>query len=73
MSKYKKFEDVLEYLGDPLLSMYKEYGGNSQKKWQPMPDEYALCTKSRVETWETIVPIYSGLFIDLIGPDIIWC
>ena len=67
MSKYKKFEDVLEYLGDPLLSMYKEYGGNSQKKWQPMPDEYALCTKSRVETWETIVPIYSGLFIDLIG------
>lgn len=32
-----------------------------------MPDEYALCTKSRVETWETIVPIYSGLFIDLIG------
>ena len=67
MSKYKKFEDVLEYLGDPLLSMYKEYGGNSQKKWQPMPDEYALCTKSRVETWETIVPIFSGLFIDLIG------
>lgn len=61
------FEDVLEYLGDPLLSMYKEYGGNSQKKWQPMPDEYAICTKSRVETWETIVPIFSGLFIDLIG------
>ena len=67
MSKYKKFEDVLEYLGDPLLSMYKKYGGNNQNKWQPMPDEYALCTKSRVETWETIVPIYSGLFIDLIG------
>lgn len=67
MSKYKKFEDVLEYLGDPLLSMYREYGGNSQKKWQPMPDEYALCTKSRAETWETIVPIFSGLFIDLIG------
>lgn len=67
MSKYKKFEDVLEFLGDPLLSMYKEYGGNNQKKWQPMPDEYAICTKSRVETWETIVPIFSGLFIDLIG------
>ena len=32
-----------------------------------MPDEYALCTKSRMESWETIVPIYSGLFIDLIG------
>lgn len=67
MSKYKKYEDVLEYLGDPLQSMYKAYGGDSKNKWQPMPDEYALCTKSRVETWETIVPIYSGLFIDLIG------
>lgn len=67
MSKYKKFEDVLEFLGDPLQSMYKAYGGDSKNKWQPMPDEYALCTKSRVESWETIVPIYSGLFIDLIG------
>ncbi len=67
MSKYKKYEDILEYLGDPLQSMYKAYGGDSKNKWQPMPDEYALCTKSRVETWETIVPIYSGLFIDLIG------
>ena len=67
MSKYKKYEDILEYLGDPLQSMYKAYGGDSKNKWQPMPDEYALCTKSRVESWETIVPIYSGLFIDLIG------
>ena len=47
--------------------MYKAYGGDSKNKWQPMPDEYALCTKSRMESWETIVPIYSGLFIDLIG------
>ena len=67
MSNYKKFEDVLEFLGEPLSSMYKAYGGDSKNKWQPMPDEYALCTKSRMESWETIVPIYSGLFIDLIG------
>jgi hypothetical protein len=67
MSKYKKYEDILKFLGDPLESMYKAYGGDSKNKWQPMPDEYALCTKSRVESWETVVPIYSGLFIDLIG------
>ena len=67
MSKYKRYEDILEFLGDPLQSMYKAYGGNSQNKWQPMPDEYALCTKSRVETYETAIPIYSGLFVDLIG------
>lgn len=67
MSNYKKFEDILEFLGEPLSSMYKAYGGDSKNKWQPMPDEYALCTKSRMESWETVVPIYSGLFIDLIG------
>lgn len=67
MSNYKKYEDILEYLGEPLTSMYKSYGGDSKNKWQLMPDEYALCTKARIESWETIVPIYSGLFIDLIG------
>ena len=67
MSKYKRYEDIIEFLGEPLSSMYKAYGGDGKNKWQPMPDEYAICTKSRVETWETIVPIYSGLFIDLIG------
>lgn len=67
MSNYKKYEDVLEFLGEPLTSMYNAYGGDSKNKWQPMPDEYAICTKTRTESWETIVPIYSGLFIDLIG------
>lgn len=67
MSNYKKYEDILEFLGEPLTSMYKAYGGDNKNKWQPMPDEYAICTKSRIESWETIVPIYSGLFIDLIG------
>ena len=67
MSNYKKYEDIIEFLGEPISSMYEAYGGNNTNKWQLMPDEYALCTKSRVESWETIVPIYSGLFIDLIG------
>lgn len=42
MSNYKKFEDILDFLGEPLSSMYKAYGGDSKNKWQPMPDEYAL-------------------------------
>lgn len=67
MSNYKKFEDILEFLGEPLSTMYQAYGGNNQNKWQQMPDEYALCTKARLESWETVVPIYSGLFIDLIN------
>lgn len=67
MSYYKKFEDIIELLGEPLSSMYEAYGNNNANKWQPMPDEYALCTKARPESWETVVPVYSGLFLDLIG------
>lgn len=67
MSKYKKYEAIIDMLGEPMSSMYKAYGGNSTNKWQLMPDEYAMCTKSRVESWETAVPIFSGLFLDLIG------
>lgn len=67
MSYYKKHEYLIEYLGEPLSSMYNAYGGDNAKKWQPMPDEYALCTKYRVESWETVCPPYSGLFMDLIG------
>lgn len=67
MSYYKKYEYLIDYLGEPLSSMYNAYGGQSANQWQPMPDEYALCTKYRLESWETVCPPYSGLFIDLIG------
>ena len=67
MSNYKKYEDIIEFLGEPLSTMYSAYGGDNTKKWQPMPDEYTLCTKTRLESWETVCPIYSGLFIDLIN------
>ena len=67
MSYYKKYEYLIEYLGEPFDSMYRAYGGDNANRWQPMPDEYALCTKYRLESWETICPPYSGLFIDLIG------
>jgi hypothetical protein len=67
MSYYKKYEYLIEYLGEPLSSMYKAYNGENANRWQQMPDEYALCTKYRTESWETICPPYSGLFTDLIG------
>ena len=67
MSYYKKYEYLIEYLGEPFSSMYSAYGGDNANRWQPMPDEYALCTKYRLESWETVCPPYSGLFMDLIG------
>lgn len=67
MSYYKRYEYLIEFLGEPLSTMYNAYGGDNAKRWQPMPDEYALCTKYRLESWETVCPPYSGLFMDLIG------
>lgn len=67
MSYYKKYDYLIEYLGEPLSSMYSAYGGDNSNKWQQMPDEYALCTKYRLESWETVCPPYSGLFLDLIN------
>ena len=67
MSYFKKYEYLIEYLGEPLASMYRAYGGNSANQWQPLPDENTLCTKYRTESWETICPPYSGLLLDLIG------
>lgn len=67
MSFFKKHEYLIDYLGEPLASMYSAYGGDNSKKFQPMWDEHALCTKYRLESWETVCPPYSGLFLDLIG------
>lgn len=67
MSFFKKHEYLIDYLGEPLSSMYSAYGGDNAKKWQPMPDEHTLCTKYRVESWETVCPVFSGLLLDLIG------
>ena len=67
MSYFKKHEYLIDYLGEPLSSMYTAYGGDNSKKFQPMPDEHTLCTKYRVESWETVCPVFSGLLLDLIG------
>lgn len=67
MSYFKKYEYLIEYLGEPLSSMYSAYGGNNSNKWQPMPDEHCFATKYRAESWETVCPPYSGLFVDLIN------
>ena len=68
MSYFRSKQELLEYWGEPFQSMYKAYEseGNSGK-WQPMPDENAICLKARAEDWETIVPLFSGLFNALIN------
>ena len=60
----RQFE--LEAWGSPFVEMYRAYE-SSGEKFQPMPDEYSVCLKSRPEDWETVLPIASGLLNSIIN------
>lgn len=59
-------QQEIEWLGEPFVSMYREYD-NSGIKWVHCPDEYAACFKFRTDDWETIIPPFLSLFNSLIG------
>lgn len=68
MSYFRSRQTLLEYWGEPFQSMYRAYESEGNAgKWQPMPDEYAICLKARAEDWETVVPIFSGLLSGIIN------
>lgn len=68
MSYFRSRQDTLELLGEPFQSMYRAYENDTTAgKWQPMPDEYAVCLKARAEDWETVVPVFSGLLSGIIN------
>lgn len=59
---------LVEAWGEPFITMYRQYvdDGNTAR-WQVVPDEYAACFKYHNEDWETIMPVFAGLFSDLIN------
>lgn len=68
MSYFSRKVEVLEMWGEPFTSMYRVYEGDTtNEKWQPMPDEYAVCMKINVDDWETPLPPYLALFDRLIN------
>lgn len=68
MSYFRSRQSTLEILGDPFQSMYNAYlNDTTNGRWQPMPDEYAICLKARAEDWETVVPVFSGLLSGIIN------
>lgn len=68
MSYFSRKQDILEYLGEPFLSMYKEYQKDTVNgKWQPMKDEHCICLKLNIDDWETPIPPYIGIFDSLIN------
>ena len=66
MSYIRSHQELLEYLPEPLESMYREFE-NTRQQWQPVPDEYAICLKFRYEDYESIVPPFIGIFNSLIN------
>lgn len=67
MSYFKSRQTTLEAWGEPFASMYREYDTGDKQRWQPMPDEYAICLKARAEDWQTVVPPFSGLLSGIIN------
>jgi len=56
----------LDWLGEPLVSMYREYE-RTGVKWVHCDDEYAACFKFRVDDWQLVIPPFLSLFINLIN------
>lgn len=66
MSYFRSRQYELEAWGEPWNSMYSAYM-STNVKYQPMPDEYAVCLKSRPETWDIELPVASGLLNGIIS------
>lgn len=66
MSKFKNqtMQDLLQWLGDPLLSMYREYERTGEK-WIHMDDRYAACFKFRTDDIDHILPPLMAIFQEL--------
>lgn len=59
-------QELIEYIPEPFEEMYREYE-RTGVKWQPVPDEYAICLKYRYEDYETILPPFLAAFNALIN------
>lgn len=66
MTGFRNKTYMIESLGEPLQSMYREYERTGQK-WQSVPSEYCLCLKFNTDDWEIVTPAYMGLFNSLIN------
>ena len=68
MSKFKSGtqRQLVEWLGEPLVSMYKEYEDNGTR-WVHMPDEYAACFKFHTEDINHIIPPLAPILQSVAG------
>lgn len=66
MTYFRSRQELLEYMPDPLESMYREYE-SSGSKWVMVPDVNCFCLKFRSEDWETVLPPFTPIFEALIN------
>lgn len=65
MNYFNSRQDYLEWIGEPLQSMYKQAQSGSTS-WVTVPPEYSACFKARAYDPLTIIPPLSGIFGSLI-------
>lgn len=66
MSRFKnqQMQELLEWLGDPLMSMWREYQRTGEK-WIHMDDRYAACFKFRTDDIDHVLPPLMAIFQEL--------
>lgn len=66
MSKWRnqQRQQIIEWLGEPLKSMYDEYE-RTNNKWVHCPDEYAFMLKFRMDDINTVIPPFLPLYLML--------
>ena len=66
MSKWStsKKQKIIEMIGEPLNSMYKEYQ-STKAKYIHVPGEYSACFKFRTDLSNLVVPPFAPLFLQI--------
>ena len=66
MSKWSstKKQQIIKFIGEPLVSMYKEYK-DTNIKYIHVPGEYSVCFKFRTDLVNLIVPPFVTLFLQI--------
>lgn len=68
MSYFSSKQETLEMWGEPFQSMFNAYQSDRQnERYQPMPDEYAVCMKFNIDDITTPLPPFMGIFDSFIN------
>ena len=69
MSKWRNTQkqNLMNMIGEPVVSMYKEYEKDTTQKYVHCPAKYSVCFKFRTDTFNMNIPPFLPLFLQLAG------